>query len=543
LGNLTKAAQVKLTTKIAPLVELETALQADEGSKSYTIGKNGFVVDFVPENSADWDDLGPVVVTLTFNRAWAESQPGGPEDMRIVLLEGDSDSGILHTTCNGPDDFGRYACNAILPNGWAKVAMASVMPSSSQVIYTDIQFSSPVVEPGEVVEVTLSIVNKGNYPTWATPILKINGNPDSAMTVMLKGGETREVSFLTALSANGSHLFEIGRLESYLEVAPTLSSALLEVSDIQVHPETILLGQEASISLLVRNTGEKKGKFDVPLKLNGVVRNIQPIDLSVGESLSVTFSAAPEQEGDYAVEVLGSTSTFNVKGIPSAPAFEVTGLTVDSKRWVLPDTPVTVTTLVSNKGDEIGLFTATLRVNGDVAEIRKVAISGLSSVPVSFLMTRTIPGLYKLEVEGQKAEFGVSYVNPAKLLVSLQPLKPTLPVGEAVRIVATVNNLDTSTADQKLEFKINGERIESRRVTLGSNAGRNEVFLFTPHQTGMYEIDIAGVTARIESVDRSGGIPGTVVLLLTVLGVILVGVFVVRLTWLRGKRLPKTASG
>jgi hypothetical protein len=87
------------------------------------------------------------------------------------------------------------------------------------------------------------------------------------------------------------------------------------------------------------------------------------------------------------------------QGPVALPAISVKSATLSSAR-VAPGTPVTVTADIANGGDANGTARITLYVNGQVDSSQGVTVSGGSSSPVSFSISRNEPGTYTVYVGG-----------------------------------------------------------------------------------------------------------------------------------------------
>jgi hypothetical protein len=62
---------------------------------------------------------------------------------------------------------------------------------------------------------------------------------------------------------------------------------------------------------------------------------------------------------------------------------------------------------VVNKGDVVGSFTVTLKINGQVEETRSVEVSGNSAVPIQFTVVKEEPGTYNVDINGKQTSFTV----------------------------------------------------------------------------------------------------------------------------------------
>ncbi len=77
-----------------------------------------------------------------------------------------------------------------------------------------------------------------------------------------------------------------------------------------------------------------------------------------------------------------------------------------------PDTvtvgqPVTISANIANDGDLPSGYTATLKINGKVEGIKMGTVDGHSAVPVSFVVSKSEPGTYTVNIDGQQAKFTV----------------------------------------------------------------------------------------------------------------------------------------
>lgn len=60
---------------------------------------------------------------------------------------------------------------------------------------------------------------------------------------------------------------------------------------------------------------------------------------------------------------------------------------------------------MASGGDEAGSHTATLKINGQVEEMRTGKLGGHAAVPLQFIVSTGKPGSYQVDVNGQQASF------------------------------------------------------------------------------------------------------------------------------------------
>ena len=74
---------------------------------------------------------------------------------------------------------------------------------------------------------------------------------------------------------------------------------------------------------------------------------------------------------------------------------------------ILAGQPVTITTNVSNTGGVTGSYTVVLMVNGEQEKTQLVSVGAMSAQPVTFTVTRDVPGTYTVIIGSQQATFTV----------------------------------------------------------------------------------------------------------------------------------------
>ena len=96
-------------------------------------------------------------------------------------------------------------------------------------------------------------------------------------------------------------------------IAPILSAAFFQVSDLTVTPSEVEPGDDVTVSVLVTNVGEESGGLGVELELDGAVADIKAVTLDGGASTTVSFSVSSDERGSHTVEVGGLSGSFTVE--------------------------------------------------------------------------------------------------------------------------------------------------------------------------------------------------------------------------------------
>lgn len=92
---------------------------------------------------------------------------------------------------------------------------------------------------------------------------------------------------------------------------------IFQVSNLNINPITVTVGEEVTITVLVVNKGGTSGTYTVTLKVDGGVVERKSVTLNAGESETVTFKYTPQQEGTISINVNGLTGSITVNPPPS----------------------------------------------------------------------------------------------------------------------------------------------------------------------------------------------------------------------------------
>ncbi len=114
---------------------------------------------------------------------------------------------------------------------------------------------------------------------------------------------------------------------SYFAISGTAISpapAAFTVSTLSINPLEVSVGEDVSISVMVKNTGDLEGTHTVALEINGAVEALENVAVAGRSDKPVTFVVTKDVEGTYDVEADGLTGTFTVTKPPPA-----------SKKWPL----------------------------------------------------------------------------------------------------------------------------------------------------------------------------------------------------------------
>ncbi len=115
----------------------------------------------------------------------------------------------------------------------------------------------------------------------------------------------------------------------------------------------------------------------------------------VVDPLTNTITASVSHFTTFTVLARNAPASFNISALSISPA------------EVSAEGEVTISILVSNSGDLAGSYEVTLMIDNEVEETKEITLEGRSSGEVTFGVSRSVPGLYLVSVNGVPGSFAV----------------------------------------------------------------------------------------------------------------------------------------
>jgi hypothetical protein len=126
-----------------------------------------------------------------------------------------------------------------------------------------------------------------------------------------------------------------------LAVTTSVSAAAnFKIENPAISPKSANVGDNITISCVVKNTGDAEGTYTLELKINDTVTETQEVTLAAGDSQTVNFEVTAGPPGDYLVELGDWSDYFTVTGKTSFWAIFPTWL------WVVIGTIIVVLLLL-----------------------------------------------------------------------------------------------------------------------------------------------------------------------------------------------------
>ncbi len=278
--------------------------------------------------------------------------------------------------------------------------------------------------------------------------------------------------------------FETQTGASQVQVAQHGSFA---VSDFQA-PSQSNSGTQITATATVRNTGDTQDTVTLQYRISNTIVATREVELNPRESRTVSLrgtvpslSAGTHRHGIFVGDTdIGQTSEIVLGQQPARLA--VTGIQPSSSQGTV-GSRISVTATITNTGDVRGSRTIEYRMRNRVITSRGVTVEPGESVDMT--LTGSVPALaagrYQQGVyiggsnNGLTETFRVTTSEHSFGVVGISaPTRATS--GDTVSASATVRNTGLTEGTETIQYRIDGETVAERDVTLGTG-GRTTVTL------------------------------------------------------------------
>jgi hypothetical protein len=267
----------------------------------------------------------------------------------------------------------------------------------------------------------------------------------------------------------------------------------IQISDLNISPSKIIIGQKADISALVYNPNKGEEKYSVTLKVDEIPFETKELILAGGEKKTVDFSHSPPSSGTFKIDVNGLVDNLSVV---NPPEFQVTSLNISSTE-VTDNSTITVTAEVKNIGGIEGSYNVKLFVDGVLTTSKEISVGVESPEKVEFFASLSMPGSHSLEVGGITKT--VKVLRPAELKINTLKVTPDqVYTGQKAVVKADVVNIGEAKGDLPLNLLINGVESEVKTLPLDGGQLGSISFDVSRDETGDFELRIKDRTAILK---------------------------------------------
>jgi len=132
----------------------------------------------------------------------------------------------------------------------------------------------------------------------------------------------------------------IGVVTAAPESEPEVPVAVFRISELDISPNEVDIGQMITISVLVINSGNLEDTYQVTLEIDNKVVKAQEVTLAGGASGTVTFKISEDVAGIYSVNIDGLSGSFVVKPAAISEPKPASTLTPPATHTPLPAKPI-----------------------------------------------------------------------------------------------------------------------------------------------------------------------------------------------------------
>lgn len=372
----------------------------------------------------------------------------------------------------------------------------------------DGSLNETVITTGETVTVSAAVDNVGDREGTFEAELLVDGDRAETTDVALGAGESDTVTFEYEPAEEGEYALVVAgddntgdRTETDAGTVTVTTPADLEVTDATLAEDAILEGDSVEVFATVENHGGSADTIALSLEVDGTVVDSTDVAVNGGESVTVTFEERFDETGSYEITVNGVEA--GQLTVEKPALFEISEASL-SEETVLENESVDVSATIENAGDQPGILTTRLRVDGTTEETRAVELDGGESETVSFTYDPPSDGEYDIAVVGEDSdgetierEAGTLLVErPANLTVTAATVEDTeILAGESTAVTATVTNDGDRDGVEEVALLVDSEVVTTTAVEVEANSHTAVTFSQSFDDAGTYSLSVDEVDA------------------------------------------------
>lgn len=293
-------------------------------------------------------------------------------------------------------------------------------------------------QAGEPVGITVNLANNAQQAETYSITLLINGASAGTKTGQLETGATTSLLFEITEQNEGTYRVSVGNLNGTFQInpyAPPATAAEFQVGSLSISPSVAQPGVAVTVSTQVTNVGELSGSYSATLTVNGQTAGSKDLQLSGGETTTVSFTITETAKGTYTLAIGNTTGSLSVQD-PSK--ITLSGLSV-SPVEVWGGQTLSISVKATNTGTSPSSLEIKVKLDGTVAQTQTIALAGGTylNLPFSAVAPELQAGdsaTHTIDVNGQTTTFTVVKTNYHTLSVDISPkgnadFTITLPTG------------------------------------------------------------------------------------------------------------------
>jgi hypothetical protein len=221
-------------------------------------------------------------------------------------------------------------------------------------------------------------------------------DPDNLSWIDLGGNVDQEENTVSV---------EVEHLSTYALMAHARPAGF-EFSDLTIDRSEIYPGDQATLSVVISNTGDFAGTYQYNLKLDDVAVETRTVDLAGLESQALQFTLTTDIVGEHIASIGDASASFTVIK-PLAPARFMTSNLAVSPSEVADGDSMDIFVLVMNAGDLPGEYQVTLKIDDEEVQNLDIQLDGGESKLLNFSAVAGPMGQHVVSINNLTAVYTV----------------------------------------------------------------------------------------------------------------------------------------
>jgi len=193
----------------------------------------------------------------------------------------------------------------------------AALPQLGEFTVTSLTVEPETVEPGDIVTIEAIVENIGDEADSTTVKLYVDDVETASEAITLDPSESITLEWTTSKDMAGQYTVEVMGESATFTVETPLEPAEFTLSNLQVSPSTVEPGEDVTVTLTVKNTGELSGSYSADIMLDGETVETASDTLDGGASDTVSVTVSSEEEGTHTVTADGLEAQFSVEAPPA----------------------------------------------------------------------------------------------------------------------------------------------------------------------------------------------------------------------------------
>ncbi|MCU4717564.1 CARDB domain-containing protein [Halapricum hydrolyticum] len=324
----------------------------------------------------------------------------------------------------------------------------------------------PIVARDTTVSVDATVENVGDLEGTETFGLQVDNETIESTSVTVDGRDEQSVAFRWTPTETGSYTPTVGG-----EIAGTLEVVEppeVSVTDASLATETLLVGQEATVSATLENPDRLAGSETATLLAEDTVVQTRDVTVGAEETNTTAFAWTPSEPGTYNLTV-NSIAAGSVEVVPRST---ITVANVTATDQVVTGEAADVTATIVNEANVPVDVPVSYALDGEQVATELVTLEpGTSAVTFEQPLAEAGAVTHTVEAVNDKASTETDVREPATVEITNVVSPDTVETGSDAGVTVTVENSGGVAGNDTVEFSVDGATLSDEPIAL--DAGEN----------------------------------------------------------------------